>query len=151
MTNGQKMKQGYLCLDEATQGWTALGLAITLSADIHSGSPTAISLLDKEIKTVAKIWEAEDVPVLPPATFTLKEVACVIHYEMTATYGQMDVLKFDYQLSKMKPFFVLSSDWLPNIGSDNFWPMKKTFTELRCPNSLYRILAMVETIILRRQ
>ena len=117
------MKQGYLCLNEATQVWTALGLATTLSADIHSGSPTAISLLDKEIKTVAKIWEAEDVPVLPPATLTLKEVACVIHYGMTATYGQMDVLKFDYQLSKMKPLFcpefgLVAQHWLRRFSAN---------------------------------
>ena len=117
---GRILKQGSLCLTETTLGWTVSALANLESANKPNVNSNAICLLDNEIKSFAKFWEIEDVPALPPAMFTPKELACINHYDTTATYGQNGRPQVRLPIDQHEAIFDTDSqEWLPDIGESS--------------------------------
>ena len=136
---GRILKQGSLCLTETTLGWTVTRLASLESANKPDVNSNVICLLDNEIKSLAKFWEIEDVPALPPTMFTPQELACINHYDTTTTYGQNgrpQVLPTDqhetFLIQTVRNSCPKSENHLEK-PSDNFWVTKTSFHETQMP------------------
>ena len=73
-----------MILTNTTLGWIVFGTAKAEKS--HPMMPLGIHKVNITEQTFEKFWEIEDVPALPTAKFSEKELKCEQHYSKTTIY-----------------------------------------------------------------